>query len=95
MAEGTAKRVFEQPLDAISIYAEYVQVLGTENEVVIQFYDIVPGIPSVSEGVSEAKEIRTILRANVVMSPRLAERLTNILRNRFEKEKATAEGEQR
>ena len=59
------KRVFEQPSDTISLYSDYAQVVGTGYEVVVQFYESIPGIP-VSSGQPET--VTTRLRATIILS---------------------------
>ncbi len=70
-------RVFEQPPDAASIFSEFVQVVGTENEVLIQFYDLVPGPPVLPSGTAEV--VKNRLRVTVALTPNLAKRLGELL----------------
>jgi hypothetical protein len=44
------QRIFEQPPDAISFYSDMAQILSTGNEVIIQFYEAIPGPPAVQQG---------------------------------------------
>ena len=46
-AEGSVQvtRIFEQPADAISLYSDFAQIMGTGHEVVLQFYETIPGPP--------------------------------------------------
>lgn len=39
------KRFFEQSPDAISFYCDFAQVVSTRNEVVMQLYETIPGVP--------------------------------------------------
>ena len=59
------RRVFEQPSDTISLYSDYAQVVGTGYEVVVQFYESIPGIPT-SGGPPEV--VTTRLRATIALS---------------------------
>ena len=38
-------RIFEQPEGALSLYSDFAQVIGTGSEVVLQFYETIPGAP--------------------------------------------------
>ena len=35
--ESQVRRVFEQPLDALSTYSDLTQIVGTANEIILQF----------------------------------------------------------
>ena len=69
------KRIFEQPEDALSIYSDYAQVLGTGNELMLQFYDTIPGPPSDGQITS----VRSILRATIVVSQAHARNIGRLL----------------
>ena len=87
--EGTpiqAKRVFEQPSDTLSMYSDYVQVVGTGHEVIVQFYETVPGIPLPS-GAPET--VTTRLRATIVISRAHAANLGKSLLQNSETEPPT------
>lgn len=71
-----ADRVFEQPADAISFYSDFAQVLGTENEVLLQLYETIPGSPG-PEG--RVEMVRTRLRATVIVSPKQARTIGELL----------------
>ena len=58
-------RLFEQPPDSISFYCDLGQVLGTPNEVVMQFYETIPGPPG--QG-GQIQTVRSRLRATVTLS---------------------------
>jgi hypothetical protein len=58
-------RLFEQPPDAISFYADYGQVLHTGNEVVLQLYETIPGPPDPGGNI---KNVRSRLRATITLS---------------------------
>ena len=58
-------RVFEQPPDAISFYCDIGQVLATGNEVVVQFYETIPGPPDPDGKITR---VRSRLRATVTLS---------------------------
>ena len=61
----TAERIFEQPSDSISFYSDLVQVLGTGNETILQFYESIPGPPGPGGKITR---VRTRLRATVTFS---------------------------
>ena len=66
--EGTAAQVrrnFEQSPNALSVYSDYAQIIGTDNEVILQFYETIPGIPGPG-GASEM--VTTSLKATIVVS---------------------------
>ena len=87
--EGTpirAKRVFEQPSDILSMYSDYAQVVGTGHEVIVQFYETIPGIPLPS-GAPET--VTTRLRATIVISRAHAANLGKSLLQNSETEPPT------
>jgi hypothetical protein len=63
--EVQAERVYEQPPDAISFYCDLGQILSTGNELVMQFYEAVPGPPGPT---GQITKIRTRLRATITVS---------------------------
>ena len=69
------QRIFKQPADAISFYSDFAHILGTGNEMSLQFYETIPGPPG-PEGVQTAQ---TRLRATVMLSHALARRIGNLL----------------
>jgi hypothetical protein len=71
-----ANRRFEQPEDAISFYADMTQIIGTDQEVVMQLYESVPGTPSPD---GHIKEVRTRLRVTATLSKPHATNLGKIL----------------
>lgn len=72
----TAERVFEQPPDAISFYSDLGQVLGTGNEIIIQFYETIPGPPGPGGKITR---VRTRLRATITFSIAHAAKIGNLL----------------
>lgn len=64
-APVTMERVFEQPPDAISFYCDIGQVLATGNEIVLQFYETIPGPPGPDGKITR---VRSRLRATVILS---------------------------
>ena len=78
-----AQRVFEQPADAISFYSDFAQVVASGNEVLLQFYETIPGPPGPDGQVQIA---RTRLRATVMVSPPHAGRIGQIIRERLQEE---------
>lgn len=69
------QRIFEQPPDAISFYSDMGQVIATGNEVVIQFYETIPGTPDAGH----IKSVRTRLRATITFSQPHAEKIGKLL----------------
>ena len=58
-------RVYEQPPDAVTCYCEIAHITGTGHEVVMQFYETVPGPPSAG---GKIQMVRSRLRATVVVN---------------------------
>ncbi len=58
-------RVFEQPEGAPSFYADFAQVTGTGHEVILQFYETIPGPPGPG---GQVQMVRTRLRATIIIS---------------------------
>jgi hypothetical protein len=75
-------RVFEQPPDAISMYADVAQVIGTGNEVVLQFYETIPGTPGPG---GQIQLVRTRLRATITLSIPHAINIGSLLMKQAEK----------
>ena len=69
-------RIFEQPPDAISFYSDMAQVSNTGREVLLQFYETIPGPPG-PDGITQA---RSRLRATVIVSLAHAANLERLLR---------------
>jgi hypothetical protein len=67
-------RRFVQP-EALITYSDYVQISRTENEVILQFYVTIPGMP---EG-PKVQEAVTRLVATIVLTSTNARRLGNTL----------------
>lgn len=65
-AIAAANRVFEQPPDAMVCYADFAQIVSTGHEVILQFYESIPGPPSAPGG--KVQTVRTRLRASVIVS---------------------------
>jgi hypothetical protein len=83
------QRVFEQPPDAISLYSDMAQVLGTGNEVVFQFYETIPGPPGPDGNITV---VRTRLRATITVSIPHARNIGDILRTRTQQPTADQPG---
>jgi hypothetical protein len=73
-------RFYEQPPDAVSFYSDIGQILYTGNEVVLQFYETIPGPPGL-EGV--IKDVRSRLRATITMSTSHAHNIAKLLLERI------------
>lgn len=69
-------RIFEQVPDAISLYSDMAQVIGTGREVVLQFYETIPGAPGPD---GKIQMVRTRLRATITLSIPHAATLGNLL----------------
>jgi len=76
-------RLFEQPPDAISFYSDVAQVIGTGNEVIIQFYESIPAPPNPKGQISN---VRTRLKATVTLSRFHARNLGAMLLQRIAEE---------
>lgn len=76
MQEGQALRRFTQSEDSFVTYADFVQVTRTANEVYIQFYTTVPGIPLESAKIAD---VVSRLSATIVVSPQQAKRIAEAL----------------
>jgi hypothetical protein len=72
---GQVERIFEQPLDAITCYADVVSLAVTDHEVIVQFYEPVPGPPKAGG----PPVMRTRLRATVILTKEHAGKLANNL----------------
>ena len=68
-------RVFEQPPDAISFYSDLAQVSNTGKEVLLQFYETIPGPPG-PDGITQ---VTARLRATVIISLAHAANLEHLL----------------
>lgn len=77
-------RLFEQPPDAISFYADQGRIFNTGNEVVIQFYETIPGPPG---GDGNIKNVRTRLRVTVFLSIPHAHNIGKLLVEKTEEAK--------
>ena len=78
--ESQERRVFDQPSDALPIYSDLTQIVGTSNEIILQFYESIPGIPGQSGG---PEEMTTRLKATIVMSMAHAAILGRLLMERI------------
>jgi len=79
--EVEIERVFEQPPDAVSFYCDMGQVFSTGNEIVLQFYEVIPGPPGPGGNITK---VRTRLRATVTFSKLHARNIGNLLLQRTE-----------
>jgi hypothetical protein len=70
------ERIFEQPTDSVSFYSDIAQVFKTESEIVLQFYETIPGAPSTD---GKIKKVRTRLRTTVTLSLQHAKNLATLL----------------
>ncbi len=77
--EVEAKRVFVQPSDAPAFYSDLTQVVATKREIVLQFYQNIPGPPT-SEG--DIVEITSRLQATIALNLTHAKKLGKLLLER-------------
>lgn len=77
------ERIFEQPPDATSFYCDLAQIFTTGKEIVLQFYDTIPGVPGPSGTIGS---IRTRLRTTITFSIPHAENLGKLLVERTKPE---------
>ncbi len=75
------ERIFEQPPDAVSFYCDMGQVLFTGSEIVLQFYEVIPGPPGPG---GEITKVRSRLRATVTLSKPHARNIGKLLLERTE-----------
>jgi len=75
-----AERLFEQPHEAISFYSDYAQVIHTGPEVVVQFYETIPGNPV---PLGQIPKVTTRLRATIMLSVPHAKNLGTLLMERI------------
>jgi len=68
--------VFEQPDDAVTMYADFAQVLGTGSEVLVQFYETIPDVPGPA---GQIQSVRSRLRATVIVAPAHARSIAQLL----------------
>lgn len=79
------ERVFEQPQqppDSISFYCELGQVFTTKNEIVLQFYETIPGVPGLKGNI---EKVKTRLRATITLSYPHAATIGKLLTKRTKK----------
>jgi hypothetical protein len=81
--ETQIERVFEQPADAISFYCDLGQIVSTGNEIVMQFYEAVPGPPGPTGQISR---VRTRLRATITVSFPHAQNIGKLLVEKSKKD---------
>jgi hypothetical protein len=69
-------RVFEQPADAVTLYADFAQILGTGSEVIVQLYETIPDVPGPT---GQVQSVRSRLRATVILAPGHARSIAQLL----------------
>jgi hypothetical protein len=79
-------RVFEQPDNAVTLYADFAQVLGTGSEVIVQFYETIPDVPGPT---GQIQSVRSRLRATVIVAPAHAHSIARLLDQHAGDESAT------
>jgi uncharacterized iron-regulated protein len=75
-------RVFEQPGDMASFYSDVAQVISTGQEIVLQFYETIPGSPDANGKMSSA---RSRLRATITLSMSHARNIGKLLLDRVDR----------
>jgi hypothetical protein len=75
------ERFFEQLPDAISFFSDFAQIAHTGNEVVIQFYETIPGPPG-PEG--HITRVRTRLKATITIGLAHAQTIGKLLTEKAE-----------
>ncbi|MFQ5914133.1 MAG: hypothetical protein ACE5JS_13220 [Nitrospinota bacterium] len=87
MAEETGvgpfqvKRDFEVSPDAISLYSDFANVVNLGNEVILQFFETIPGAPGPS---GQVNQVTTRLRATITLSFAHAKRIGELLLQHIE-----------
>jgi hypothetical protein len=77
LSEGLqVSRVFEQPQDAVSFYSDFANVMGTGLEVMLQFYETIPGAPGPG---GKIQMVRSRLRGTVTISKTHAANIGRLL----------------
>jgi hypothetical protein len=72
------QRTFAQQPNALSFYCDFSQIVGTENEVLLQFYETIPDAPNQA---GQVTQVRSTLRATIMMSrPHALQLAQNLLR---------------
>jgi len=69
-------RIFEENPAAASFYSDFSQIVGTEHEVYLQFYETIPGAPNAA---GQVTQVRTRLRATIMLSRPHAQNLVRSL----------------
>ncbi len=70
------ERLFEQPSDAITFYSDLAQIINTGNEILLQFYESIPGPPTIDGNMTK---VRSRLRATITISIKHAQNIGNLL----------------
>lgn len=78
------QRVYEQPPDAISFYSDMGQIIATGTEVVIQFYETIPGPPGPA---GHPLSVKSRLRATITLSHSHAARIGKLILEKIERKK--------
>lgn len=69
-------RIFEQPPDAISFFSDFAQFANTGHEVVMQFYETIPGSPGPDGNI---KSVRTRLKSTITIGLAHAQTIGKLL----------------
>lgn len=76
-----AERFFEQLPDAISFFSDFAQIARTENEIIMQFYETIPGPP---EPEGHITKVRTRLKATIMIGLTHAQTIGKLLTEKAE-----------
>lgn len=82
-------RIFEQGTDAISFYSDFAQVFNTGHEIVLQFYETIPGTPAFD---GKIQSVRTRLKATITVSHAHAKNIGNLLDKQIKDRKPSPGG---
>ncbi len=75
------ERFFEQLPDAISFFSDFAQIAHTGNEVVMQFYETIPGPPGPEGNITR---VRTRLKATITIGLNHAQIIGKLLTEKVE-----------
>ena len=76
-----AERFFEQLPDAISFFSDFAEIANMGNEIVMQFYETIPGLPG-PEG--HITNVRTRLKATITIGLTHAQTIGKLLTEKAE-----------
>jgi hypothetical protein len=83
---GQTKRKFVQGAEAISFFSDYTQLVVTEDGVLLQHYETIPGTP---DDTTHIQDVTSRLRATVMMSQGSLTRLIKVGQELLDKKETT------